>query len=155
MAFIVFFSGRRPDLNRLWFASQDLTGDTDVFRVNVEADEAGNHVGAFFRRKRRMSDPKKRVEHDGIVPTVKPDALDGQFRWKGGRVRPLLCPLVNRFVGDEPGVSPAPPVAARRVRPSLDIAFVSVRNANGQTVQGGVALRREMEHVFVAVVEVP
>ena len=74
--------------------------------------------------------------------------LDRKRRGMGS----LSLAVLNRFVGNEPGVAAATFVAAAGVCPAGDVAFVLIRNAEGQPINFDATRLREMKNVFVAIV---
>ena len=88
------------------------------------------------------------------LEAVQAQALLGQARREGGRVRPLAIAALDGLVGDEPGVAAAAR-ASRRRRPAPDVGTVLIRHADRAAVQRRRGRRREVEHELVAVVEEP
>ena len=101
-----------------------------------------------------MSDSEEWVNHQGVSFTMKTDAFRGEFGRECGGMWALLGSLVNRFIWYEPCVSSTALVFAIGVRPSLNIALVRIRNTDGKPIQPGLALWREVKHIFVTVVQI-
>src|SRR5678816_4485274 len=84
---------------------------------------------------------------------MKPDAIHCQLHREGGRMRPLLRPPLDGFVGHKPGVAATTPVAPAGMTPTRDVGFVRIRHAERESVERRLPLRREMKDVFVTIVE--
>ena len=69
-------------------------------------------------------------------------------------MRSILVPVLNRLVGNEPGVPAASAVLAAAL-PSCDVRRVLVGDADRAPVERRVALGREMKDELVAVVDEP
>ena len=69
-------------------------------------------------------------------------------------MRPLLRPALDRFVRNEPGVAAAAPIFSLRVAPPRNVAFVGIWHAERQPIDRRPAFRREMENVFMTIVQV-
>ena len=67
-------------------------------------------------------------------------------------MRPFLVAALDRLVGNEPGVSPAPEPASGRA-PARDVRRVLIPHADGPPVKPGPAARGEMKDELLAVVE--
>ena len=81
------------------------------------------------------------------------DAPFGELNRKRRRVRPFFLAVLNCFVGDEPRVPAATQIFSPSMRPTPDVALILIRNAKRKSVQFDATGLREMENVFVAVVE--
>ena len=100
------------------------------------------------------ADPKERIQQpSGRAFSVEPDALLYQRDRKGRRVGPVLVAGVDGFVGDEPRISPAAQVCTARVAPAGDVGLILVGDARRAAVEWDIASFREVEDVFVAVVD--
>src|SRR5260370_2017285 len=102
-----------------------------------------------------MPNSEEWVHDDSAFPVVQPYALDGKLGRKCGWMGPLLCPLVNGFIGNKPSVAPAALVLAVGVGPTSNVGFVGVGHADSQSIQLCLALRGEMKHVLMAIVQQP
>src|SRR2546425_3313567 len=102
-----------------------------------------------------MPNSKEWVRDYSALPRVQAYALDRKLGRERGRMRPLLCPLVNGFIGYKPRIAPASLVLAVCMRPAFDVGFVSVGHADCKSIQFRIALWREMKHVFVTIVQEP
>ncbi len=80
------------------------------------------------------------------------DAPLSELNGKGCRMRAFPRPALNCFVGDEPGIATASQIAAPCMRPSGNVAFVLIRNSDGEPIYFEATGLREMKNVFVAIV---
>src|SRR3954462_11815184 len=85
---------------------------------------------------------------------MQPDAPFRQLHRECRRMRTLLGATLNRFVRNEPSIAATAPVFSFRVPPASDVPFVGVRNAEREPINRRPAFRREMEDIFVAIVEI-
>src|SRR5262249_18533933 len=101
--------------------------------VDFKADEFF-HTAAL-RRDGGISDPEKRIE-DGFDPrdAVQFDAPFCQLDRKGRGMWSLLCPALNCFVWNKPGITAATQIASARMPPPRDVAFVLIRNADREPI---------------------
>ena len=81
------------------------------------------------------------------------DAPFGELNRKRRRVRPFFLAALNCFVGDEPRVPAATQIFSPSMRPTPDVALILIRNAKRKSVQFDATGLREMENVFVAIIE--
>jgi hypothetical protein len=81
------------------------------------------------------------------------DAIHRQLHRERSGMRALFVAALDRLVRDKPGIAAAARIAPAGVAPTRDVALVRVRNTERQSVDGRSAFRREVEDVFVAVVE--
>src|SRR5260370_24954569 len=102
-----------------------------------------------------MSNAEEWVHDHSALPAVQPYALDRKLGRKCGWMGPLLCALVNGFIGNKPSVAPAALVLAVCVGPTSNVGFVGVGHADSQSIQLCFALRSEMKNVFMAIVQEP
>ena len=120
--------------------------------VDLEADELFH--AAALRRHRRISNAEKRIEHRVHArDSVQLDAIFSERDRERGRMRALFCPALDRFVRNKPCVSAAAQIAPARMRPAGDVAFILIRNAEREPVDVDLAVDREMENVFVAIIQ--
>ena len=68
-------------------------------------------------------------------------------------MRPLFRTTPDRFVGNEPCVPATAPVASAGVAPARDVRLVGVGNAEREPIERRLSLRREVENIFVAIVQ--
>ena len=68
-------------------------------------------------------------------------------------MRPLFRAALDRLVRNEPGVAATTPVAPARVAPARNVRFVGVGNAEREAIERRFSFGREMENIFVAVVQ--
>ena len=68
-------------------------------------------------------------------------------------MRPFFLAALNRFVGDEPRVPAATQIFSPSMRPPRDVALILIRNAKCQSIQFDATRLREVENIFVAIVE--
>src|SRR3954462_10884034 len=69
-------------------------------------------------------------------------------------MRSLFRASLNGFVGNKPNISAAPAVLSFGVAPSCDVALVRIRNSEGQPIDRRPTFGREMENIFMAIVQV-
>ena len=81
------------------------------------------------------------------------DAPFGELNWKRRRMRPFFLPTLNCFVGDEPRVPAATQIFSLSMTPARDVALVLIRHTKRQSIQFDATGLREVENVFVAIVE--
>ena len=81
------------------------------------------------------------------------DAPFGELNRECRRMRPFFLAALNCFGRNEPRVPAATQIFSPSMRPSGDIALVLIRNAKCQPIQFDAAGLREVENVFVAIVE--
>ena len=123
-----------------------------IFFVDFEADEA--RYARALRRHRGISNSEKRIEHSlRSRQAVEPNAIRRQLDRKCRGMRSLLRATLDCFVRNEPGVAAATPVTAARVAPARDVRLVGVGNAEREAVERRLAFWREMENIFVAIVQ--
>jgi hypothetical protein len=82
--------------------------------------------------------------------------LDTPFRqldWECRRMRAFLGATLNCFVRNEPCIAAAAQITAPRVRPARNVTLVLVRNSNGEPIDLNAARLREVENVFMAIVQ--
>ena len=65
----------------------------------------------------------------------------------------MLVAPADCFVGNKPRVAAAATVAPACVAPARDVALVRIRNSEREPVDLSAADRREMENVFVAIIQ--
>ena len=70
-------------------------------------------------------------------------------------MRPLTRAALDRLIWHEPGIATTPAVATLCVSPPSNVALVSVRDANRETVRRRVSMLREMKNELVAVRDEP
>src|SRR5262249_13131764 len=92
--------------------------------------------------------------HDGADAreAMEPQALLGKPRREGRRMRTVSIAPLDRVVGNEPRVAAASDAVARGA-PARDVRLILVWNAERKAVDVGLALEREVEYEFVAVVQ--
>src|SRR6266550_4932645 len=81
------------------------------------------------------------------------DAPFGELTWKPRRMRTFFLPTLNCLVRNKPRVPAATLIFSPSMRPPRDVALVLIRHAKGQPIQFDAARLREVENVFVAIVE--
>ena len=94
-----------------------------------------------------MQDPRARQ-------AVQPDAVLGHARREGRRVRAVLVAVLDRFVGDEPGVAAAA-AGVGAAGPARHVRRVLVLDADRAAVERRAPARREVEDELLAVVDEP
>lgn len=124
--------------------------DFNILRVDVEPDEFPDT--ALLGGTGGMPDTEKRVKHYcfGWL-SMNSDAVYRELSGKRCGMRPLHSAAADGLVRDEPDVSPAPPILSACVRPSRNVGFVGIRNAQAQPVKRSRSILREMEHEFVSI----
>src|SRR5207247_11226645 len=63
--------------------------------------------------------------------------------------------VLNCFVRNEPGVAATTHIASARMAPACDVALVLIRNTKCEPINFDVTSFREMENIFMTVVEEP
>ena len=126
----------------------------EIIFVDLEADKLS--YAAALRSDGRVPDPEKRIEHgvhagSAVQFNAPFRELNGKRRWMGS----LFLAALNRFVRNKPGVAAATQVASTRVRPTGNVAFVLVRNADGTPIELYPSGFRKVKQVFVAIVQKP
>src|SRR6266516_3611110 len=81
------------------------------------------------------------------------DAPFGELNWKRRRMRTFLLPTLNCLVRNKPRVPAATQIFSPSMRPPRDVALVLIRHAKRQPIQFDATGLREVENVFVAIVE--
>ena len=100
-----------------------LSGSFQIFIVNLKANAL--FCAILSCRQCRVPDAQEGVQHHRLLPlSVKSQASARQFNRKGRRVWTLTVPVLNCFVGNEPGIAPAPHIIALGVFPAIDVALV-------------------------------
>ena len=61
--------------------------------------------------------------------------------------------MLNRLVGNEPGIAATAPIAPGGMAPARDIRFIGVGNAKREPVEERFSLRRKMKNIFMTVVQ--
>src|SRR6185312_13447529 len=85
---------------------------------------------------------------------MKVDAIHRQLDRKGRRMRTLFRPPLDRFVGNEPGIAPTTQIAPAAMAPARNVALVLIGHAEGEAIERRLSLWREVENIFVAIVQV-
>src|SRR5204862_5117027 len=114
----------------------------EIVRVELDADE----VDAELRRgDGAAAEPEKRI-HRGAdtLESMELEALPGQTRGEGRRMRTVLVAALDRLVRDEPCVPAATKVAGTGA-PPCDIRRILVGNADRGASETGGACRWEGE----------
>ncbi len=83
------------------------------------------------------------------------DAPFGELNWKRRRMRTFFLPTLNCLVRNKPRVPAATQIFSPSMRPPRDVALVLIRHAKCQPIQFDAAGLREVENVFVAIVQKP
>jgi hypothetical protein len=81
------------------------------------------------------------------------DAPFDQLDWERRGVRPFLLAILNCFVRNEPRVPTATQIVSPSMAPASDIALIHIRYPKRQPIQFDATGLREMENVFVAIIE--
>src|SRR5205807_5970185 len=125
----------------------------EILFVDLEPDELSD--AAFARGDRGISNAEKWIEHYHILSKpVQPNAVFRQRDWKRCRMRPFLGAALDRFVRNEPGIAAATSIPSVRVTPSRNVTLVGVWHAERETIDWSFPFGREMENVFLAIVEI-
>ena len=128
-------------------------GDGEVACVDFESGELGDFL--FSGGEGGGADAEEGVEEDGVFAlAVEAEALFNEGRREAGGMGSVGVAGGDCFVGDEPGVSPAPLVVAFGVLPAADVRFVGVGDPSASAIEGDVSGFGEVKNVFVAVVDV-
>src|SRR5437763_1469231 len=69
-------------------------------------------------------------------------------------MRPFPGAALDCFVGNEPSIAAATSIPSVRMTPSRDVTLVGVRHTERETIDRSFSLERQMENVFVAIVEI-
>src|SRR4029453_2825115 len=108
---------------------------------------------ASLRCDGRISDSEERIEHRlHARDTMQLDAPFGQLHGKCRRMWSLFHAALNGLIRNGPGVAPASQIASACMPPECNVAFVLIRNPQGEPVDFDATGLREMKNVFVAVV---
>src|SRR5206468_4514101 len=103
-----------------------------------------------------ISDAKKWIEHSVHTRNaVQFDAPFGELHRKCRRMRPFFGATLNRFVWNEPRIAAATQIAPAGMRPARNVAFILIRDSDGEPVELDATRFGEMKNVFVAIVEKP
>src|SRR4029078_7265206 len=133
-------------------SARERSSDARDSLIQVLAvDLAPHEVDAQGRgRQGRVAQAEERIEEDlRPLEAVKADAVLGDTGREGRRVRAVLVAVLDRLVGDEPGVAAAAAVAGGGA-PAADVGLVLVLHADGAAIEGGGARRREVDKVIWA-----
>ena len=116
--------------------------------MNLVTPHAAPRPRNFRSRETDRASPGRALGREAMQFTA---SFDGKRRG----MRPIFLATHDGFVGNEPGVAAAAPIASAGVAPARDVTLVGVRNTEGEPIDRSVTFRGEMENVFVAVVQIP
>src|ERR1051325_2786149 len=103
----------------------------------------------------RRSETEERIrDRPDAIDTVQAEAHLGKAGRKRGRMRPILVPALDGVVGNEPRVAAAAKIVGRGA-PAADVRLVLIPHTDRLAAERRLALRCEMEHELVAVVQEP
>ena len=81
------------------------------------------------------------------------DAIRRQLHGKCRGMRSLFRPALDRLVRNKPGVAATAPITPAGVAPARDVRLVRVGHAEGKSIERRLSVRREVENIFVAIVQ--
>ena len=128
-------------------------GNFEIFRIKFNAGEGCDFLA--FCGEGGGANTEKGIEQAGFRAfSMDAYALLDECDGKGRGVRALAFARLNRFVWDEPCVSPATEILSAGVAPAGDVRFMDVGDSGGAAIEFHAASLREVEDILVAVVDV-
>src|SRR5262249_22328088 len=126
----------------------------EINPVDLKADESLH--AAALGRDCGIPDAEKRIEHGfDARDAVQFDAPFSELNRKRRRMRPLVLAALNRLVGNKPGVPATAKIAPTSVRPSRDVTFVLIWNAECKPINFHSPRLRKVKDVLVTIVKKP
>jgi hypothetical protein len=132
--------------------SDRMPRNAQILWVDLKSDES-----CYSARQRSyccVSDSEKWVHHlEFSAAAVKANAPLRQFGRKSGWMGPIGVSVKNGLIRNKPIIPTASLVLTVGMSPSSDVAFIGVVHTDSAAVERNVACLREMENVFMAVVQ--
>jgi hypothetical protein len=132
--------------------SETKRGFQKILSVDLETDALLLQIPASYGRRPNADE---RVHHPFYsAKAVNLHAHLGQCDWEGGGMRTFELFVLDCLIRNEPCVAPAPYVLLCRPPPT-DVGFVLIWNPYCKAVKLYASLLREVEDVFLAIVDEP